>query len=413
MTSPTTPWFSSASVSCWHEVQKSELGKYSTQIRDVLETVCTSSSFRSSSRSCEFLRHIVLHSLEGDTDALKERLIGMVLLGRDAAYDTSTDAGVRVRANDVRKRLNNYNETPPPNAAIQIRLPAGSYVPLFFQSGTESGAESEGPGVLSGVLAADAPPLSFRRLAVPTLAALFVCIICMRWQFAQEHSFSTFWGQVLRDDRALLYMQPLSAGRGQDVVDVGELRLAAPLLDLAGEFHHKFTLISTLKQEAPADRVVLAVGPALPAGIEESMLEGSSRFRVALTPNGRRIVDARAKNPFIAGADQGSLLTIMNGAPDGTEDGTRWLIWIDGTDDAAIQSLVERLCDQVAFPEDLATSFRPGTETQAVFPAGSRSGPLIVHFPLDANRASNQVPGQVPDQVTNQVHAQSSPELVP
>jgi hypothetical protein len=409
MTSPSTPWFSSGSASRWHEVQKSELGKYSTQIRDLLETVCTSSSFRSSSRSCEFLRHIVLRSLEGDTDALKERLIGMVLLGRDAAYDTSTDAGVRVRANDVRKRLNHYNETPPPNAEIQIQLPAGSYVPLFFHSRTETDAESEEPGVPPGILVADAPPLSFRRLAVPTLAALFVCIICMRWQFAQEHSFSTFWSQVLRDDRALLYMQPLLPGAGQDVVDVRELRLAAPLLDLAGEFHHKFTLVSTLKQVAPADTVLLAVGPALPAGIGESMLEGSGRFRMAATPNGRRIVDASAKGPFVAGADQGSLLTIMNGAPDGTEDGTRWLIWIDGTDDAAIQSLVERLCDQVAFPEDLATSFRPGIETQAVFPAGSRSGPLIVRFPLVANRASDQIPDRVPDQADKH----SSPEFAP
>ena len=405
MTSPSAPWFSSGSASRWHEVQKSELGKYSTQIRDVLETVCTSSSFRSSSRSCEFLRHIVVHSLEGDTDALKERLIGMVLLGRDAAYDTSTDAGVRVRANDVRKRLNHYNETPPPNAEIQIQLPAGSYVPLFFHSRTESGAEPEGPGVLPGVLVADAPPLSFRRLAVPTLAALFVCIICMRWQFAQEHSFGTFWSQVLRDDRALLYLQPLSAGGGQDGVDGRELRLAAPLLDLAGEFHHRFTLIGTLKQVAPADTVVMAVGPALPAGIKESMLGNSSRFRMAATPNGRRIVDASAKNSYIAGADQGSLLTILNRAPDGTEDGTRWLIWIDGTDESAIQSLVERLCDQVAFPQDLATSFRPGTVTQAVFPAGPHSEPLIVRFPLVTNRASNQVP--------NQADKQSSPEFAP
>jgi hypothetical protein len=95
----------------------------------------------------------------------------------------------------------------------------------------------------------------------------------------------------------------------------------------------------------------------------------------------------------------------MNGAPDGTEDGTRWLIWIDGTDDAAIQSLVERLCDQVAFPEDLATSFRPGTVTQAVFPTGSRSAPLIVRFPLVANRASNQVP--------DPAHKHSSLEFAP
>jgi hypothetical protein len=126
---------------------------------------------------------------------------------------------------------------------------------------------------------------------------------------------------------------------------------------------------------------------------------------MAAMPNGRRIVDAGAKNSYIAGADQGSLLTILNRAPDGTEDGTRWLIWIDGTDESAIQSLVERLCDQVAFPQDLATSFRPGTVTQAVFPAGPHSEPLIVRFPLVTNRASNQAP--------NQANKQSSPEFAP
>lgn len=394
MTSPTTPGYFSASVSRWHEIQKSELRKYSAQILDVLEAVCTSSAFRASSRSCQFLRHIVLRSLEGDTDALKERLIGMVLLGRDATYDTSTDAGVRVRANDVRKRLNNYNRTLPPGAEIQIQLPAGSYVPLFFHSHTEPAAESEE----LGALVADAPPLLFRRLAVPTLAALFLCIICMRWQFAQEHSFSTFWSQVLRDDRALLYLQPSSTRAGQDVVDVDELRLGAPLLDLAGEFHHKFTLIGSPEQVAPAGAVVVAVGPELPGGIHESMLAGSSRFRVAATPNGRRIVDTRAKDPHVAVAGQGALLTILNGAPDGAEDGARRLIWIDGTDDAAIQSLVERLCDQAAFPQNLAASFRPGTITQAVFPAGSHSEPLMVRFPIVTNQASNQVSDQISDQ---------------
>lgn len=47
-------------------------------------------------------------TLHGNVDELKERLIGIALLGREACYDTGSDAGVRVRANDVRKRLAAY-----------------------------------------------------------------------------------------------------------------------------------------------------------------------------------------------------------------------------------------------------------------------------------------------------------------
>ena len=63
-----------------------------------LDALCASEIFRNSPRSCEFIRHVVGRTLDGNADELKERLIGMSLLGRDASYDTGTDAGVRVRA---------------------------------------------------------------------------------------------------------------------------------------------------------------------------------------------------------------------------------------------------------------------------------------------------------------------------
>jgi hypothetical protein len=66
--------------------------------------------FRSSRRSCEFLRHVVETALKGRADSLKERAIGIEILGRDVSYDPGSDAAVRVRANDVRKRLGSYYE---------------------------------------------------------------------------------------------------------------------------------------------------------------------------------------------------------------------------------------------------------------------------------------------------------------
>ncbi len=95
-----------------------------------LERVCGSVHFRTSKRSCEFLRYVVRVTLDGRTDSLKERSIGIDLLGRDASYDPSSDATVRVRANEVRKRLVSYYGSA---AAVGVRilLPTGSYVPQF------------------------------------------------------------------------------------------------------------------------------------------------------------------------------------------------------------------------------------------------------------------------------------------
>jgi hypothetical protein len=92
------------------EIPLSERTQYATNFREALQAVCESPAFRTSPKSCEFLRHIVHRALSGDADELKERLIGMSLLGRAATYDTGSDAGVRVRANDVRKRLAVHNK---------------------------------------------------------------------------------------------------------------------------------------------------------------------------------------------------------------------------------------------------------------------------------------------------------------
>src|SRR6185312_11104700 len=60
-----------------------------------------------------------------------ERFLGAELFGRSIDYETSTDAVVRVRANDVRRRLAQYGSTRKSATPIRIELIAGGYIPEF------------------------------------------------------------------------------------------------------------------------------------------------------------------------------------------------------------------------------------------------------------------------------------------
>jgi hypothetical protein len=355
-----------------------------------LDALCASEIFRNSPRSCEFIRHVVYRTLDGNTDELKERLIGMSLLGRDASYDTSTDSGVRVRANDVRKRLNRYNENHSAELAFTIVLPTGAYVPRFFRvtapAPLVSSISAELSPVESSVQEAppvnlpEAPPptLTLFQLAIPTLVALFLCIICMRWQLSQEQYFTTFWQEILRGDQALLYLAPTQTEGKQSLVAIQEVREAAPLLDLAGQFHRRFTVMTTPGSAPLPGHMALHVGLAVSGDLHSgSFMQQPERYTVIDTPDGRMIVDQR--NPSHPVARHAALLTIFNG-PERS-------IYIDGTDDNAIRSLVTQLCDESTFPGDLADSFRPGTMTQAVFPAESYKSAIIDREPLAGNIA--------------------------
>ena len=114
------------------EIQPDELHRYASALQAAIEVICKSPSFRTSPKSCQFLRHIVRHTLDGNVDELKERLIGIELLGREASYDTGSDAGVRVRANDVRKRLAAYYAACLSELEFSVNIPSGSYVPRFY-----------------------------------------------------------------------------------------------------------------------------------------------------------------------------------------------------------------------------------------------------------------------------------------
>src|SRR5436853_163298 len=64
-------------------------------IRRQLYRIFGSPEFSSSKRCQEFLRFVVDKTLAGHADDLKERTIGIELLGRPTSYEPSTGASVR------------------------------------------------------------------------------------------------------------------------------------------------------------------------------------------------------------------------------------------------------------------------------------------------------------------------------
>jgi hypothetical protein len=369
-------------MSITEEIQHAELQRYSSKLTEELEVVCRSSAFRTSPKSCEFLRHIVRHTLDDDIAQLKERLIGMVLLGREATYDTGSDAGVRVRANDVRKRLIAHYKTPDADTRFTFELPAGSYVPRFFRTvpSAKLAVATKAPDA-SRIYCESAPPLPLQWLAAPTLVALFLCAICLRWQVAQEHPFTSFWQNVFRNHHVTLYLSPSKTDRGEDLVAMQELKAADPLFDLAGQFHTRFTLTSSLSASASSGDILVSIGPIADhtAGtssnaIEEAASVNGNRLAVVNTPTGRRIYDRDSPDSFLPASGHAALLTISNGA--------QRSIQIDGTDDDAIESLVEILCERDTFPAGLADSFQEGAITQVVFPLSPRAQAMLFHEPL-------------------------------
>lgn len=116
-----------------------------------LERVLNSQAFRSSDRSRQFLAHVVHNALAGHRDNLKERSIGVEIYHRKADYATGDDPVVRISAGEVRKRLEQYYGSAPPDTALRIEIPRGSYAPEFhWISRSDSNPDSVTPNVQLG-----------------------------------------------------------------------------------------------------------------------------------------------------------------------------------------------------------------------------------------------------------------------
>jgi hypothetical protein len=163
-----------------------------------LDALLESEAFSSSRRCREFLRYIVRETLEGRGAAIKERTIAMDVFGKGADFDSQSESIVRVKANDVRKRLAQaYNSGL--DGDVRVSLPVGVYHPEF------QFAKSEVPGVLVEVERPRRP-----RWLAPVLAGAFcmVAAVAVAHWLSPARPFDPLWAPFAAPGHAVLVSLP-------------------------------------------------------------------------------------------------------------------------------------------------------------------------------------------------------------
>lgn len=142
---------------CRREPIETEVHPPSHEVEQVLDQILESPPFRTSNQCKNLLRYVVEHSLRGDDAALRERVIGSEVFGRDPAYDTNDDPVVRMRASDVRKRLAQFYQSLGTDVVSEwhIELQPGSYRAHFrYDERVSSRPTEAGPATEAVVLPA-------------------------------------------------------------------------------------------------------------------------------------------------------------------------------------------------------------------------------------------------------------------
>lgn len=99
--------------------------------RELVQRVVNSDIFRRSSALCAFLLYITNQEILGQAEKLKEQTIGVEVLGRRPDYVPTNDNIVRVRAHDLRGRLERYFAFEGSNEPVVINIPVGGYCPEY------------------------------------------------------------------------------------------------------------------------------------------------------------------------------------------------------------------------------------------------------------------------------------------
>ena len=107
------------------------------EVEAELQRILSSPIFRKAPRHCRFLSFVVWKALAGESDNVKEYLIGVEAFDRPADYDPGIDPIVRAEARRLRSRLVDYYQTLGKHDRVRIELPKGTYVPVFCSSGSE------------------------------------------------------------------------------------------------------------------------------------------------------------------------------------------------------------------------------------------------------------------------------------
>jgi TolB-like protein/Tfp pilus assembly protein PilF len=298
-----------AAPSSLHQVEPLS-PEHATLVRRHLEEILASRTMAGSKRTQAFLRLIVQHALEGETDRLHERTIGAELFGRPISYDTGNDSVVRVRASELRKKLAQYysTEAPDQGRSVRIELQSGSYVPRFhfasesFPSAhaTAAQADLEPDPSQDSVVASRpqsqqgtvAPSRAVRFVVLATGAVLVLAVLCVwafvRWRRVPNHP------DVIRSI-AVLPFDNLSGASSQDFFADG---LTEELINDLGQVSTlrviSFTSSMSFKgTQKPLPQIAQELG--VDGVVEGGVLRDGNQVRISV-----QLIDARMDRPVWA-----------------------------------------------------------------------------------------------------------------
>ncbi len=143
-----------------------------------LDSVLGSGLFVRSPQLSRLLEYLCTKYLEGGTEEVREYQIGVEVLGRPSTFDPAEDAGARVEAYRLRKRLKEFYETDGRGHTLRIDVPLGHYALVFSRVTPQSSPPQGWPKryrlaiVATGVVALILAGLfAFRNRARPDTAA--------------------------------------------------------------------------------------------------------------------------------------------------------------------------------------------------------------------------------------------------
>jgi hypothetical protein len=128
--------------------------------------IAASGSLGRSQLLSDFLLYIVDRIIQGRIDEITEQQIGVIVFGREEAYDSNDDNIVRSYARKLRKRMEEYFATEGRDELLRIEIPRGGYVPIFSDN---IGTQQEPEKVVAFPDASE--PAAGESAAVPAKAA--------------------------------------------------------------------------------------------------------------------------------------------------------------------------------------------------------------------------------------------------
>ncbi len=141
------------------------------EIRLQLDRLLASDGFVNADRMSEFLRYTVERALAGESDQVKEYVVGVAVFGRGEQYDPRLDSIVRVEARRLRTKLDEYYAGDGRDDPIIIRMRRGSYAPTFERRAAQPPLSPAPPEIQRA-----ATPSGWRPKSVALAVALILAL---------------------------------------------------------------------------------------------------------------------------------------------------------------------------------------------------------------------------------------------